>query len=403
MVIKKDNNKINDCNKINSNNDINKKCLKGKIVKEGLAEIYVYEGNVQKSDIVFYNSVMKFNRDLSVFALKSFVDLFDKDDVVVVDGLSASGLRGIRYLKECDSVKFVVFNDLNPNAYDLIKNNLKLNEISDVCGSVFNDNINKLLYDFNSKIDFIDIDPFGSPIYFVDSSGSNISSNSLFGVTATDTAALCGTSSRACLRKYDAKPLRVDFKHEIGLRILIGSIVRRFAVFEKGFVPLLCFSKDHYFRVMGRIDKGTLKSDESLKNIGYIFYCSKCGDRGYIKSCNLDKCSCCSNKLSYAGPLWIGLIGNFSFVDKMRSFCLSKKELNFLDILLSECSCEGMVYDIHMFCKLNKILFGKIDDIIVGLIELGFFACKTHYSGTAIRTNAKSSDLIKVILDNNKK
>ena len=368
--------------------------VKEKKIIEGSSEIVVYPGEVKKSDDVFYNPSMKFNRDLSVLALKAFFHKYDKKKMVVVDGLSASGIRGVRYAKECDCVSEVVFNDLNPEAVKLIRKNVKLNSVENF--EIFSKELNELLYSFRNKIDFVDIDPFGSPVYFLDSAAVALYNNSMLGVTATDTAALSGSSSRACLRKYDSKPLKVDMMHEIGLRILIGSIVRRLAVYEKGFFPLISFSKLHYYRVCGRALNGTLQSDKALKSIGFMVYCQKCGYRKLSLE-RLGVCCECGSGLSYAGPLWIGILGDSSFVSKMKSYCKDEDELKFLDVLLNEYKINSPMVDIHVFSKLNKIDFGRTKDIMDRLSGLGFCVSRTHISPTAIRTDADFGTLKKVM------
>ena len=366
------------------------------IVREGRVDIVVPSGGkIKKSDEVFYNPVMKFNRDLSVLVLNAFSDVFGGTGLVVVDGLSASGVRGLRYLKECDGVSKVIFNDLNPSAVRLIKKNIMLNKVHGA--EVVSKDLNALLHTLLYKTDVVDIDPFGSPVYFLDAASRALSNNSLLCLTATDTAALSGSSVRACLRKYDAKPFRVDMMHEIGLRILIGSAVRRLAVFEKGFFPLVSFSKLHYYRICGRVLSGTLKSDKALESIGYLVYCSECGFREFVKDRKLLECPQCRKRLSFAGPLWIGELGDSSFVDKMKSFCKDSGELKFLDVLLKEYKINYPMVDIHKFCKMNRICFGRIDDMISDLLGAGFVASRTHICPTALRTDADYGFLKKVM------
>ena len=70
-------------------------------ITEGSATIYVTNA---KSTDVFYNPVQQFNRDMSVAAINQFVQdrkndtMFeDKDGLTVLEALSATGLRSIRY------------------------------------------------------------------------------------------------------------------------------------------------------------------------------------------------------------------------------------------------------------------------------------------------------------------
>ena len=67
-----------------------------------------------------------------------------------------------------------------------------------------NKNLNVLLSE--NRFDYIDIDPFGSPVGFVDSAMRSIKNGGVVACTATDTAALCGVYPRVCQRRYGAIP-----------------------------------------------------------------------------------------------------------------------------------------------------------------------------------------------------
>lgn len=82
--------------------------------------------------------------------------------------------------------------------------------------------------------DFLDLDPFGSPVEFLDTALRSVRRNGVLAVTATDTGVLCGAYRNACLRKYLAEPIRGPLCHEAGLRILIGTVVRYAAKYDLG-------------------------------------------------------------------------------------------------------------------------------------------------------------------------
>ena len=117
-----------------------------------------------------------------------------------------------------------------------------------------NCDLNSLLSE--SRFDYIDIDPFGSPIKFIDSAMRSISHNGLIACTATDTATLCGVYPKVCLRRYGAQPFHSNIMKEIGLRILLGVICREAGKYEKGIQPILSYTTDHYFRVYVRVENG---------------------------------------------------------------------------------------------------------------------------------------------------
>jgi tRNA (guanine26-N2/guanine27-N2)-dimethyltransferase len=50
----------------------------------------------------------------------------------ILDALSASGLRALRFAKEVPGVTEIVANDFSQNAVDTIKKNVELNEVSDL-------------------------------------------------------------------------------------------------------------------------------------------------------------------------------------------------------------------------------------------------------------------------------
>src|SRR3989338_11207447 len=99
------------------------------IISEGAARIRVPSVKVvTRSMPVFYNPVMKLNRDVSVSLLKCVPD----SGMRVADPLAGSGVRGIRFLLELGGgkVKEVLFNDASKAAVANIKSNLVLNRIS---------------------------------------------------------------------------------------------------------------------------------------------------------------------------------------------------------------------------------------------------------------------------------
>ena len=68
-----------------------------RLIKEGKATVKVpVVKTVSKEMDVFYNPVMKFNRDISVLLLNSI----DKSKLGIADPLAGSGIRSIRFLLE---------------------------------------------------------------------------------------------------------------------------------------------------------------------------------------------------------------------------------------------------------------------------------------------------------------
>ncbi|GAF88730.1 unnamed protein product, partial [marine sediment metagenome] len=135
-----------------------------KQIKEEKAVVRIFEASKISRDMpVFYNPIMKLNRDISVLVLKSI----SNKKMQIGLPLSGTGVRGVRFLKELNKskIKEVCFNDVNPKAVKIIKENLKLNKIK---GRVFCKDGNLFLLE-SQGFDYIDIDPFGSPNFLLDS------------------------------------------------------------------------------------------------------------------------------------------------------------------------------------------------------------------------------------------
>src|SRR3989344_5771653 len=240
---------------------------------EGLITIVHPEGKLKKSDVVFYNPEMRFNRDLSVLALSAFAQekKQNKHKVVVADVLAASGIRALRYAKEVDGVDEIIVNDISPTAVKIIKKNFSSNKIrKKIKMLIANVDANHLLSKFKYGIDFIDIDPFGSPIQFLDSAARAVSVHGLLGVTATDTAPLSGTYPEKCLIRYGSRSMHGELGHEVGMRILIKNIILECAKYEKAFVPVLSFADKHYFRIIGKVLRGKKLLKDAIGKIGYL-------------------------------------------------------------------------------------------------------------------------------------
>ncbi|MFZ8855885.1 MAG: N2,N2-dimethylguanosine tRNA methyltransferase, partial [Candidatus Nanopusillus sp.] len=78
---------------------------------------------------VFYNPLMKINRDFTIMILKSYYDIVKKK-FDILDCMAATGIRSIRILKEISEVVNKIYiNDIKKEAIENIKENLKINNL----------------------------------------------------------------------------------------------------------------------------------------------------------------------------------------------------------------------------------------------------------------------------------
>ncbi|MGC9516516.1 MAG: tRNA (guanine(10)-N(2))-dimethyltransferase [Methanomicrobiales archaeon] len=378
--------------------------MQNKTINEGKVSIKVpVFDKVSSKAPVFYNPVMELNRDLSIIALNQYQEEVGHE-INICDAFGGSGIRGVRYSKEVKSEN-VITNDINPLAIDFAQKNIDLNQACNV--KVCQEDANILLRRCKGKFDVVDIDPFGTPSYFIESSAISLKSGGLLCVSATDTSSLCGTYKKPCIRKYSAKPLKTEYCHENGIRILAGFIARVFAKYKKSVEVKFSHSTEHYMRMYLKIEKGAKRTDESLKNIGFLLHCKQCLHReivnGFAPYLN-SHCPVCGGKFNTAGPLWLGKIFDYEFIkgmlNKTETIEINKKNeaLKILNKCLDESQGPPTFFDVHEISRKHKISAPSMDAILSELANQGYFASKTHFKPTGIRTNAGINILDNIIL-----
>ena len=273
--------------------------------------------------------------------------------------LAGSGIRGIRFFKELNKgiIKNICFNDIDKKSADMIKYNLKSNNIKSNRYEISNEDANLFL--LKSKgFDYIDIDPFGSPNPFLDAAIKKIRRNGILAVTATDTAPLAGTYPEACKRKYWALPLRNELKHEIGIRILTRKIQLIGAQYDRALIPVFSYFKDHYYRIFLINNKGKKKADGIIKQHG---------------------------NFNGSGPMWLGRLWDKELVDKMYSNMPDK----FLKTIKEESKIDTVgFYDIHELCRKHKLNIPKIDKLLK-------YGSRTIFNEFGLKTKLKEKEIIK--------
>lgn len=370
-------------------------------IREGLARILVPKAERIYDAPVFYNPVMALNRDISVLALKVL------SPERVLDALSATGVRGIRYALEAPANE-VWMNDINEEAFKLILENLKLNTgvepelsgnratVEEPGGKILVANIgdaNRLMAEKFRYFDFLDLDPFGSPMEFLDTALRSVKRKGVLGITATDTGVLCGAYRNACRRKYLGEPIRGELCHEAGLRILIGAVVRYAVKYDLGVEVLLAYYRDHYFRAFLKLRSGARKGDETLNQLGYLW-------QGEDGSFEYEKSFLPAKKNAY-GPMWLGPLKDQGFVEKMlaiakESELAHKKTIPFLETIVQELDVP-FHYDTHALARRNGLELRKVGEVIDELRERGYRATRTHFSPTAVKTDAPFGAVLEIL------
>ena len=188
--------------------------------------------------------------------------------------------------------------------------------------------------------------------------------------------------------------------------ILIGSFLKSAIKYDKGINVLFAYYADHYVRTIIEIKPNAKDANKSLKQMGYIQYCNDCKKSNIvpIKFENVNSiCVSCKKKLRIAGPLYIGPIFNKPFLVKMkkqiekRGIEISIRAYNILKKQIEESAGPPLFTDLHKICKGYSLEIPPLESVITNLSKEGFFASRTHFSPTSIRTNAPLEKIIELI------
>lgn len=348
---------------------------------EGKTKILVPKISRKKGPLskapIFYNPTMEFNRDISLMVISSL----KKKVKTIIDGMGGTGIRGIRFANEIGDFDITI-NDSNYFAYETIKKNIKLNSID---AKADNRKINSILSE--NRYDYVDIDPYGNIVPFFDSAVQ--SKSKIIGMSATDTATLCGVYPKTCKRRYGAKPQKTAYMHETGLRILIGYCARTAAKYDFGIKPILVHSSDHYFRLYFEIEKGAKKADKCLENLGFIDHNFLTGERKITKELNS----------IVSGPIWAGKLFDNDFLNSLiiPDWLGTKKRIQkYLDYWKEEANSPPLFYNVNEIAKILKLPPPKISMICESIKDRGYIATRTHFDDSSFKTDA-DIDLIKSI------
>ncbi|MFN3599632.1 MAG: tRNA (guanine(10)-N(2))-dimethyltransferase, partial [Aquificaceae bacterium] len=163
--------------------------------------------------------------------------------------------------------------------------------------------------------------------------------------------------------------------------------------------PLFSYSYRHYFRVFFKKDIGPRRTDQIVKNIGYLLYCNACLYRqGVFLEGLRDRCPHCGNRLLWAGPLWLGELWDEELVKKMWEIRvmveISKETNKILKAILQEAKHKSVgFYSASAISKTFKI--GQVPPI-ERLLEV-FCGVRTHFTGEGFRTSLSHGEVLKRI------
>jgi len=356
-------------------------------IREGTTDLLVpaqhsNKGPGTRTGEVFYNGQMEFGRDISVI----FGRAVFAEGQTILDGLAATGARGLRLANECGVRADFQLNDRDIRAAVLMKQNAEMNSLGHV--RIHCRDLNALLSE--EHFDYIDIDPFGTPVDFIDSAIRSCKNSGVIAITATDTAPLYGGYPKTSLRRYGALSSRSPFAHETGLRILVGFVVREAAKHDRAVEPLLCYHADHYFRLYVRIRNGAARADAAIGKLGYVSFDARTLQRSIDPE---------RRGVRDAGPLWGGALMSKPILKGMRAtgdLGTASRCGKMLDLWNEEASAPALFYSMDELARKTKLSPPKLTEFAEYVADkAGARASRTHFDPKGLKTDLPAKDLLK--------
>ncbi|KAF9483764.1 N2,N2-dimethylguanosine tRNA methyltransferase [Pholiota conissans] len=362
--------------------------------------------------------------------------------VTLLEALSATGLRSIRYAKEIPLLKRVIANDLSPGAVEAMKRNIAINGLGpDVSleGSSSSPDRSKprvevnegdacsLMYSHREekkRVDVVDLDPYGTAAPFIDAAVQCVSDGGLLCVTCTDLSVLATTNyPEKCFSNYGGVPAKGEYCHESALRLVLHSLSTSASRYGRFIEPLLSLSIDFYVRIFIRVQTSPIEVKKALAKNSIFYVCTTCqshyeqplgrmmtkiSDSGHVNyhfKINAgppvsDKCPECQSNTHVAGPMWSGFLHDTDFVGKVIQHVDANE-----DHYGTSTRMKGMLIvakeelQVPFYFTPSKVSSffhcetPSLDDVASALLNAGHKVSRSHACAGSLKTTASHRQL----------
>lgn len=342
----------------------------------------------------------------------------DAKPIRVLEALSASGLRALRYAREVEGIGQVVALDNDKASVEACRRNIKFNG-SIACAKVESHLTDARVYMLThpNEFDMVDLDPYGSPSIFLDSAVQSVVDGGMLMCTATDMAVLCGGNGEVCYSKYGSYPLRGKYCHEMALRILLACIESHANRYKRYIVPVLSVQMDFYVRVFVRVYTSASAMKNTPLKLSYVYQCTGCDSfhlqqigRSVSKNNSVrylpgfgpsvpQECSDCGKKFNMGGPIWSAPIHDQEWVSSMLADVKSMKDTypayDRISAVLTTISEELMdvplFLSLHNLCATLKCTSPSAVNFRSAVINAGYRISGTHVNPLGLKSDAPMS------------
>ena len=171
---------------------------------------------------------------------------------------------------------------------------------------------------------WIDLDPFGSPVQFLDAALQGLSRNGVLEITATDTAALTGSSASSQARRYGAKGIVDVYAHDDAVRLLLATVATSAARLDKSITPLMALFDGHHVRISCLVKTSREKASKIGDMIGWRVREEDVPYR-FVRHPTPEQVKRASGPL-WVGPLWDKDVASRMTEEKVLELCQASPE-----------------------------------------------------------------------------
>ncbi len=320
---------------------------------------------------MFYNPAMGCDRDLAV----SFARAWSEVHPGAGRGwemLAATGVRGLRILNESSLLASLLVTEGNPDALSVLSANAE--RYRDRGAHVRRHDARRLPSE--APFDYVDLDPYGSPLPFLACALRSVVPGGLLAVTATDMMVLAGVVPGSCERLYGARPVRGRLAPEAALRILVGVLERRARDSGRAIVPRLGYVGDHHVRTVVTVEEHSPRRGEPVACLDpSVFPGPWLAGRGPF------------------GPMWIGSLFDPSLIAKMSvpdTAATPRETQRALDLFRGEATIDApFTFEPNELARRLRLPSPpRRAALIERLGASGWAAARSHVRPSAFRTSA---------------
>ncbi|KAI0447052.1 S-adenosyl-L-methionine-dependent methyltransferase [Xylaria telfairii] len=305
----------------------------------------------------------------------------------ILDALSATGLRALRYAQELPFVTSVTANDLTPSAVEAIRRNAEHNGVEskviatqgDARAHMYSMLAEEVAQDHKKgkhakkkkskgkRYNVIDLDPYGTAAPFLDAAVNAVRDDGgLLCVTCTDSGVWASNGyPEKAFSLYGGIPLKGSYSHEVGLRLILHALATSAARYGLAIEPLLSLSIDYYLRIFVKIRKSPAQVKFLAGKTMVVYSCdhgcgawetqllarnkkttNKSGKGTYYKHGLAlaptagPNCQHCDSKMHLAGPMYAGPLHSPDFIKKILDELPNASD----DIYGTKPRIEGMLH-----------------------------------------------------------